>query len=106
MSFKGIRDLDSYTNTTPFNTADWLAVADASGTTTRKISAADLVNAVGTSNTFNGGTVTNSLTVDAGVPQLTLNDTDEGSSELGNQAILSCNGNAFESRSEMTPYPD
>ena len=95
MSFKKIRDLDSYTNTVPFNTADWLAVADASGTTTRKISAADLVNAVGASNTFNGGTVTNSLTVDASVPQLTLNDTDEGPSELGNQAILSCNGNAF-----------
>lgn len=93
--FKSIRELDSFDTGTPFNTADWLAVADASGTTTRKISAADLVNAVGASNTFNGGTVTNSLTVDASVPQLTLNDTDETSSVLGNKAILSCNTNAF-----------
>ncbi len=44
--FKSIRELDSFNTTTPFNTADWLAVADADGTTTRKISAADLVNAV------------------------------------------------------------
>jgi hypothetical protein len=70
MSFKKIRDLDSYTNAVPFNTADLLAVADANGNTTRKISAADLVNAVGSSsgssvtfsaNANGAGHITNSV---------------------------------------------
>ena len=35
MSFKNKRSR-LFDTTTPFNTADWLAVADAGGTTTRK----------------------------------------------------------------------
>ena len=46
MAFKKIRDLDSFNSTTPFATSDFLAVANANGTTTHKITAADLVSAV------------------------------------------------------------
>lgn len=58
-------------------------------------STGDLRGASGSGSSFDGGSVSNAITVNASVPQLTLNDTDEGSSELGNSAILSCNTNAF-----------
>lgn len=43
MAFKKIRDLDSFDSNTPFNTGDFLAVSDAGGNSTRKVTVKEVI---------------------------------------------------------------
>ena len=66
MAFKKIRDLDSFNSTTPFATSDFLAVANANGTTTHKITAADLVSAVNVQNAQTAAAAADTVTDTSG----------------------------------------
>ena len=66
MAFKKIRDLDAFDSTTPFDTSDFLAVANANGTTTHKITAADLVSAVNVQNAQTAAAAADTVTDTSG----------------------------------------
>ena len=79
MAFKKIRDLDSFGSTTPFATSDFLAVADANGTTTHKITAADLVSAVNVQNAQTAAAAANTVTDTSGN---TVNNPEKSTTEI------------------------
>lgn len=79
MSYKKIRDLDSFDSTTPFATSDFLAVANANGTTTHKITAADLVSAVNVQNAQTAAAAANTVTDGSGN---TVNNPEKSTTEI------------------------
>lgn len=79
MAFKKIRDLDSFNSTTPFATSDFLAVANANGTTTHKITAADLVSAVNVQNAQTAAAAADTVTNTSGA---TVNNPEKSTTEI------------------------
>lgn len=79
MAFKKIRDLDSFDSTTPFATSDFLAVANANGNTTHKITAADLVSAVNVQNAQTAAAAADTVTDTSGT---TVNNPEKSTTEI------------------------